>query len=111
MTDVFANYAALRAKYPDAVATIEAEEQRVVDLLKRQEFAMLDVTKELLSSCRSEIVMAQRRLGTERDLTDEERHDLWLIIEARQWFVRMVSQDYAAELAQIESELEAELSR
>ena len=111
MTDYFAAYAALRAKYPDDVAQIEAEENRVAGLLKRQEFASLDVTQELLASCRRDIIMAQRRLANERHLTDEERNDLWIIVEARQWFVRMVAVDFEAELQQIGIDLEAELSR
>ena len=36
---------------------------------------------------------------------------LWQIIDAREWFVKMVSQDYAGQLEEIDRELEAELGR
>ena len=48
-------------------------------------------------------------LATDRTLIDQARADAWHIIDSRLWFVRLVANDYASELAQMERELEAAL--
>lgn len=111
MSDISEKFAQLRAEYPDDVAAIEAEEARVSALLKEKEYYLLDETQKLLSLCRRDIINARIKLSKERTLSEEARRALWHIIDARQWFVEMVVKDYDTELEQIESQLEAELSR
>lgn len=110
---IFENFAALRAAYPDDLKDIEAEEKRVADLLKGQEYFLLETTQELVALCRRDIVNARRKLATDRGLVGNEpaQRDFWQIIDARTWFLQMVAKDYATELATIEQELEAELAR
>lgn len=103
--------ATLRALYPADIERIEADGARVSDLLKRQEYANLEMTQELVALCRRDIVFARMRLSSNRTLSPEAREELWHIIEAREWFLRMVVKDYEGELRQIERELETELSR
>jgi len=43
-------------------------------------------------------------------LTNGQRNDLWLLVDSREWFIRMVAKNYNAEIEQIDRELEAELS-
>jgi hypothetical protein len=45
-------------------------------------------------------------LSSNRLLTDEQRSQLWLLIDSREWFIRMVAKDYNAELEQIDRQLE-----
>lgn len=110
MTDIFQKYAALRARYPEEAAAIEAEEQRVTTLLKQKEFYSLDITKSLIELCRRDVLFARKQLATERTLNDDERRALWAIVDARLWFLERVAQNYDAELEAIDIELEAELS-
>lgn len=107
----FEKLAKLRELYPEDVARIEADEKRVSDLLKQQEYAALPVTQELLALCRKNILTARKMLATNRKLNDEARAECWHIIEAREWFLKMVAKDYSGELEQIDYELEAELTR
>lgn len=109
----YEKFAALRVLYPDDLKEIEAEEQRVTELLKRQEYSQLETTQELLALCRRDIVVARKKLATNRSLLGNEaaQRDLWQLIDARTWFLQMVAKDYGTELANIEQELEAELSR
>jgi hypothetical protein len=109
MIDPFPKLAKLKALYPDDVARIEADEQRVSDLLRRQDFSAQPVTQELLALCRKDILTARQMLATNRALTPEARAEAWHVIDARLWFVGMVVKDYAGELAQLDRELEAEL--
>jgi hypothetical protein len=109
--NIHEKFAALRAAYPADIAQIEAEEKRVSDLLKRQEYAELPQTKELLALCRKDIVAARIKLALDRALTPQQRDEWWHLIDAREWFVKMVAQDFTAQLEQIDRELEAELSR
>jgi hypothetical protein len=83
----------------------------VAKLLKQQEYFDLETTKEFLAMCRRDIVNCRIKLATERALSHEQRVELWQIIDAREWFVKMVAQDYAGQLEEIDRELEAELSR
>lgn len=110
MTDPFPKLAKLKELYPDDVERIEADEKRVSDLLRQQEFASQPVTQELLALCRKDILAARKMLATNRTLTEQTRTEAWHIIDARLWFVRMVAKDYAGELAQMDQELETELN-
>ena len=104
------NLAKLRELYPDAIEAIEAEEKRVQVLLEQQEFDLIPTTQSLLALFRNDILTAGVKLATERTLDEGARAVFWHIIDARSWFVQMVSKDYASELAAIEQQLEAELS-
>jgi hypothetical protein len=110
MSDVFIKFAALRDTYPDDIEQIDAEQRRVSELLKLQEYSLQPGTQALLAHCRQAIVAARLKLATERTLTDEQRAELWHIIDARQWFIAMVVKDYGAELSNIEQQLEADLT-
>jgi hypothetical protein len=103
--------AKLRELYPEDVERIQADEARVSELLKYQEFASQPVTQELLALCRKDILAAQKMLAKNRMLTDAARAEAWHIIDARLWFVRIVAKDYAGELEQMDRELESELGR
>jgi hypothetical protein len=102
-------FARLRQLFPDDVKRID--EQRVEELLRQQEYSQLPETQKLIKLCRSDIVYARMRLSSNRHLDDKARAELWSIVDARQWFLRMVSKDFQTELAQIEGELRAELER
>lgn len=110
MTDTFAKLAQLRERYPDDIKEIEAEQARVTELLKKKEYYSLETTKALLTLCRNDVLFARRELATERDLTDAQRTALWGIIDARQWFIERVAQNYDAELDAIDQQLEADLA-
>lgn len=105
----FEKLAKLREMYPDDIDRIEADEKRVTDLLKKQDYASLEVTQELLALCRKDILAMRVKLATDRALTDEARAECWHVIEARQWFLRMVAKDYEGELAQFDHELEVQM--
>ncbi|TCU78862.1 hypothetical protein EDE08_101644 [Bradyrhizobium sp. R2.2-H] len=111
MIDPYPKLAELKKQYPDDVARIEQDEKAISDLLRKQDYALQPVTQELLTLCRKDILAAQRILATDRILLPEARAELWHVIDARLWFVRIVAKDYAGELAQLDRELEAELSR
>ena len=102
-------FAKIRELYPEDIEQIEAEEKRVSALLEQQEFYNLPATQELLALCRKDILTARMRLAIERNMGDALRAELWLIIEAREWFVSMVSKNFDAEMAGIEQQLEADL--
>jgi hypothetical protein len=80
----------------------------LLKLLKEQEYVELPTTKKLMRHCRSDVVAARIKLATDRSLTDERRVALWTMIDSREWFLRMVAKDYAAELERIDRELEIE---
>ena len=109
--DINKTFALLRQRYPADIELIEAEEERVSKLLKAQEFAQQDTTKELIHLCRKDIVFARTQLATDRKLSEEERAALWGIVDARQWFLQMVVKDYDAELASVAAQLRADLER
>jgi hypothetical protein len=104
-------FSKLREAYPDDVVRIEAEEKRVSEVLKKQEYYELAETKTLLALCRKDVVKARMTLATDRTLTDEQRSALWHLVDSREWFLKLVSEDYKAQLEQIDRELEAELTR
>jgi hypothetical protein len=66
MIDPFPKLAQLKKLYPDDIARIEADEQRVSDLLKRQDYSSQPVTQELLALCRKDILAARKMLATDR---------------------------------------------
>jgi hypothetical protein len=101
----------LRELHTEDVDRIFAEEKHVTELFNEQEYYELPTTKRLIASCRKDIAAARLKLGTNRTLNDAQRSELWLLIDSREWFIRMVAKDYTAELEQIDRELEAELSR
>ena len=88
-----------------------AEDKRVTELLGDQEYYELPTTKRLISLCRKDIVAARLKLCANRTLSDTQRSELWLLVDGREWFIRMVAKDYQAELEQIDRELESELQR
>src|SRR5690242_20728234 len=111
MSDPIAKLARLRELYPDDIEQLQAEEKRITELLKDKEYYALDTTKQLNALCRKDVLMARVKLATDRDLDEEERRELWSIIDARQWFIERVAQNYDADLDAIDQELEAELGR
>jgi len=83
----------------------------VPELLKEQEYVELPTTKKLIGRCRGDVVAARIKLAADRSLAEERRIALWTLIDSREWFLKMVAKDYAAELERIDRELEIELSR
>ena len=108
--NTYEKLAKLKELYPEDIERIQADEARVAELLKAQEFASQPVTQQLLALCRKDILAAQKMLATNRMLDEAARAEAWHLIEARLWFVRMVAKDYAGELEQLDRELEAELT-
>jgi hypothetical protein len=102
-------FAKLRQTYPFDIAQIEQEEARVADLLKMQEYASQPVTQELMKLCRADVLFARTRLATNRKLEETARRELWAIIDARLWFLQIVSKDFDGEIAAIEAQLRADL--
>ena len=100
----------MREHHPEDVGLIIVEEKHVTELLKEQEYYELPTTKRLIAMCRKHIVDARMKLSTNRMLTNGQRNDLWLLVDSREWFIRMVAKNYNAEIEQIDRELEAELS-
>jgi len=82
----------------------------VAELLKDQEYLEDPRTKELIALCRKDIIDARIKLATS-SLNQEQRDELWQLVDSREWFVKMVAKDYRSELEQIDRELEAELTR
>jgi len=109
--NIHEKFAHLRAAYPDDIARIEGEEARVAKVLKQQQYFSLEGTQEFLAMCRKDIVKCRIKLATGRNLSPQQLAELWQIIDAREWLVKMISQDFAAQLEEIDRELEAELSR
>lgn len=102
-------FAALRDTYPDDIDKIQAEEERVSNLLKLKAYAELPETKMLMELCRKDILRARRELATNRALDEEQRQELWLLCDSRYWFLRMVVKDYAGEIAAIEAQITSDL--
>jgi hypothetical protein len=110
---IFEKYAAARAKYPEDIKSIEAEEERVKKLLQSKEYSANPVTLELLEVCRRDVIECRRKLATDRTLINEPdvQADLWAIIDARMWFIGLVARDFEGELQMIETGLDAELQK
>lgn len=109
MSDIHEKLAALRRLYPEDVAQIDAEQERVGELLKQKEYSLLPATQAILSLCRADILAARVKLATARDLSEQARAELWHLIDARDWFLKLVAKHYDGELATIETQLEADL--
>jgi hypothetical protein len=111
MSKIFENLQKARELYPDDIAKIDAEEKRITTLLAQKEFYSLETTKALIILCRNDILMARKKLATDRSLIGDEeaQRDLWAIIDARQWFLERVVQNYDAELDAIDKQLQADL--
>ena len=82
----------------------------MAELLKDQEYLEDPRTKELIALCRKDIIDARIKLATS-SLNQEQRDELWQLVDSREWFVKMVAKDYRSELEQIDRQLEAELTR
>jgi len=110
MTEIFEKLAELRKRYPEDIARIEADSARISALLKRQDYQQHEVTQAMIAMCRTDIVMARKKLATERNLTETQRAELWAIVDARQWYLSIATRDFSEEMNNVEAELDAELS-
>jgi hypothetical protein len=112
MSDIFEKIAALRAKYPEDTERIDKDQEALVALLQKKDFAELEATKQFVATCRKHVVAARMKLATDRSLlgNDEAQRELWYIIDARVWVIGMLAADYEMQLEQIESDLDAELN-
>ncbi|HEY1747826.1 MAG TPA: hypothetical protein VGG11_13825 [Xanthobacteraceae bacterium] len=108
--NLFEKLAKLKELYPEDIERIAADEHRVSELLKKQDYAGLEITRELLALCRKDILAMRVKLATERTLSDDARAECWFVIEARLWVIRTVAKDYESELSQLDRELAAELA-
>jgi hypothetical protein len=108
LTTTFEKLAALRAKYPDELERIQADEERLSKLMLAEELYSHPVMKDLLAVCHRDVLMARKKLATDRTLIEnpDAQDELWKIIDARLWFVQRASQNYQAELAAMDVELE-----
>ncbi len=83
----------------------------MTELLKQQEYYELPETKRLIAMRRKDIVDARIRLTVDLSLNQEQRDTLWMLIDRREWFLKMVAKDFISEMEQIDRELEMELAR
>jgi hypothetical protein len=90
---------------------LKAEEDGVSEVLKQQGYYELPETRRLITSCRQDIVSARIRLATDRALNREQRDALWNLIDSNECFLRMVAENYTAELEKVDRELEAKLTK
>lgn len=81
------------------------------DVLKEQRYEEVEATKTLLAFCREDIVSARLRLASDAGLSSEEHAKLWRIVEDREWFMKMLAEDFRWQLEQIDRELEMQLKR
>jgi hypothetical protein len=110
MSDIFEKYARIRTLYPDDIARIEGEENLVKKLLQEKDYSQLESTRILVKMCRDQVLECRKKLATHRGLTTEQIAELWSIIDARLWFIEMVSKDFDAELQAIEQSLDSQLT-
>ena len=61
-------------------------------------------------SWRRDIVQARIKLADE-GLTYHQRTELWQVVDIREWCLKMLVQDFPAELERIDREIENELRR
>jgi hypothetical protein len=64
----------------------------------------------LVALWRRDIVKARIRLVSE-DLPVQRQDSIWYGIDCREWFIKMVADDFHAELETIDRMIEAELRR
>ncbi len=99
--------------YAELMDRLEALAEAGAELTPEEEASRdrigLPATRELLALCRKDILAARVKLATERNLDDQARAELWHIIDAREWVLRMVAKDFDTELSAIERQLEADL--
>jgi hypothetical protein len=78
--------------------------------LRLKEYYDNPETKALTALCRRDILDARIKLARDRSLPPEAREELWQLIDARAWFLQMVSRDYDAEIEQIDRQLSDDLA-
>ena len=61
-------------------------------------------------SWRRDIVQARIKLADE-GLTYHQRTELWQVVDCREWCLKMLVQDFPAELERIDREIENDLRR
>ncbi len=81
------------------------------ELTNEQKYEELEATKTLLAFCREDIVSARLKLASNYGLSQEEHTRLWQLVEDREWFMKMIAEDFRWQLEQIDRELEKELQR
>ena len=69
-----------------------------------------DFIRERAREWRREIVRARLRLADD-DLSRTQEAELWQVVDCREWCLRMVVEDFPAELERIDREIEDELRR
>lgn len=104
-------FAQLRAKYPEALPQIQAEQVAFDALLEDKDLASHPAMARVISTCRETIRTARMQLATDKALIDnpEKQRDLWALIEARLWFVRLFARDFDAEMRAIDAQLAQDL--
>jgi hypothetical protein len=111
--EIYKTLSKLREKYTDAddLSRIDSDYRRITSLFKTKGFAENESVQELISICRKDIIFAKRKLATDKTLVGNKdaQLELWFIIESREWFLNIVSQDFDSEIQTIHSELESEL--
>lgn len=111
--DLYQTLNRLREKYTDAddVVRLDAEYARISTLLKVKGLAENEAIQELVALCRADVLNARKKLATDKSLIGDEQaqRELWFIVEAREWFLKLVTRDFNGELATIEAELQSEL--
>ena len=65
---------------------------------------------QLVALWRRDIVKARIRLASE-DLTSARQDAIWSGIDCREWFIKIMAEDFHAELETIDHMIEAELRR
>lgn len=113
--EIYKTIAKLREKYPDAddIERIDRDSARVRKLLAKKEYFNQETTQEFIAVARQDILTAKKKLASDKSLVGDEKaqRELWFLIESREWFLNMVSEDYDGELNTLQTELEAELER
>jgi hypothetical protein len=69
-----------------------------------------DLVRARAQSWRRDIVQARIKLAND-GLSYTQRRELWQIVDVREWCLKMLVQDFPAELEQIDREIEYELRR
>jgi hypothetical protein len=69
-----------------------------------------DVVQSRAKSWRRDIVQARIKLADE-GLSYNQRRELWQVVDCREWCLKMLVQDFPAELERIDREIENELRR
>lgn len=113
--DIFQTLAKIREKYSDSddLLRIDADYQRIKRLFGEKGLAESEAMQELLRLCRRDVINARHKLATDKTLIGKQdlQLELWFVIEAREWLLKILSRDFDSELESIEIELQAELDR